>query len=273
MFRRLSEIEKFLAVAEAGKIVAAAHRLAMTQPALTRAVAWLESRFGAPLFERLPTDARPTALGAVAAEQARRLLRAFEEAEDWIGGALAGRSGCIRATADALWMHGVVADAAGVFREAFPGIELRLRSAGRGRGAVPAGGRRQRPALRRYRRPPAPARPSAARAAAGRHHGRGRAPQPPAAGRRGTGRCSTGTAGCSNLPASTNRGLVLAWRTWRGGGAARSPATGADRGVRSDEPGALRIGPHRGAGIRDRRFRRSVALTVRAGRWRRAIPP
>ena len=30
MFRRRSELEKFLAVAEAGKIVAAAHRLAMT---------------------------------------------------------------------------------------------------------------------------------------------------------------------------------------------------------------------------------------------------
>ena len=105
MFRRRSELEKFLAVAEAGKIVAAADRLAVTQPALTRAIARIESRFGAPLFERLPTGVRPTALGAVTAEQARRILRAFEEAEDRIGGTLAGRTlagrtGCIRATAD-----------------------------------------------------------------------------------------------------------------------------------------------------------------------------
>ena len=134
MFRRRSEIEKFLAEAEAGKIVAAADRLAIGQPALTRAIAALESRFGAPLFERLPTGVRPTALGAVAAEQARRLLRAYEEAEDRIGGALAGRNGHIRATADALWMQGVVADAVGRFREGFPGIELRLRSTGRGEG-------------------------------------------------------------------------------------------------------------------------------------------
>ena len=134
MFRARSEIEKFLAVAEAGKIVAAAHRLGMTQPALTRAIARLESRFGAPLFERLPTGVRQTALGAVAAREARRLLRAWEEAEDRIGGALAGRTGLIRATADALWMQAVVADAAGRFREAFPGIELRLRSVGRGEG-------------------------------------------------------------------------------------------------------------------------------------------
>ena len=72
MFRRRSEIEKFLAVAEAGKIVAAADRLAMTQPALTRAIARLERRFGAPLFERLATGVRPTALGATVA--AIRLL-------------------------------------------------------------------------------------------------------------------------------------------------------------------------------------------------------
>ena len=134
MFERRSELEKLVAVAKAGKIVAAAHRLAMTQPALTRAIARLESRFGAPLFERLPTGVRQTALGAVAAEQARRLLRAYEEAEDWIGGALAGRSGCIRATADALWMQAVLPQAVGCFRDGFPGIELRLRSAGRAEG-------------------------------------------------------------------------------------------------------------------------------------------
>ena len=115
MFERRSELEKLVAVAEAGKIVAAADRLAMTQPALTRAIARLESRFGAPLFERLATGVRPTALGATVAEQARRLLRAFEDAEDRIGGALAGRSGRIRATADGLWMQAVMPEAVGRF--------------------------------------------------------------------------------------------------------------------------------------------------------------
>ena len=72
-------------VAEAGKIAPAADRLAIGQPALTRAIAALESRFGAPLFERLPTGVRPTTLGVVAAKQARRRRRAYEEAEDRIG--------------------------------------------------------------------------------------------------------------------------------------------------------------------------------------------
>ena len=134
MFERRSELEKLVAVAEAGKIVAAAQRLAMTQPALTRAIAALESRLGAPLFERLPTGVRPTALGVEAANQARSLLRAWEEVEDRIGGVVAGRCGCIRATADALWMQAVLPRAVGRFRERFPAIELRLRGAGRAEG-------------------------------------------------------------------------------------------------------------------------------------------
>ena len=132
MFRRRGEVEKFLAVAEAGRIVAAANRLAIGQPALTRAIAGLESRFGAPLFERISTGVRLTALGAVAAEQARRLLRAFEEAEDRIGGALAGRSGRIRVTADGFWMEGIVPDEAADFLRFKPMTLSRYRVSGDG---------------------------------------------------------------------------------------------------------------------------------------------
>lgn len=70
MFETRNEL-KLVAVAEAGRIVAAAERLSMTQPALTRAVARLERRAGARLFERLPSGVRLTALGAVALERAR----------------------------------------------------------------------------------------------------------------------------------------------------------------------------------------------------------
>ena len=82
MFRRRSEIENFPAVAEAGKVVATADRLAIGQPALTRATAALKTRFGAPLFERLPAGVRPAAPGTVAAVRTRRSLRAYEEPED-----------------------------------------------------------------------------------------------------------------------------------------------------------------------------------------------
>ena len=53
MFDRRSDLVKLIAVADAGGILAAAERLAITQPALGRVIARLELRFGGRLFERL----------------------------------------------------------------------------------------------------------------------------------------------------------------------------------------------------------------------------
>ena len=51
MFEHHRDLEIFLALADVDRIVAAADRLAIGQPALTRAIARLEERFGAPLPE------------------------------------------------------------------------------------------------------------------------------------------------------------------------------------------------------------------------------
>ena len=128
MFETRSEVEQLLAVAEAGRIVAAAQRLSMSQPALTRAVRKLERRAGGALFERLPTGVRLTALGAAALERARRLRREFADTDEHIGEALAGRDGRFRVTAAPLWMRAVIAPAALRFQKACPGVGLSLRS-------------------------------------------------------------------------------------------------------------------------------------------------
>ena len=129
MFETRSEIQQILAVAETGRIVAAAQRLSMSQPALTRAVAKLERRAGGTLFERLPTGVRPTALGVVALERARRLLREFTDTDEHIGETTAGRDGRFRVTAGALWMQTVIAPAALRFHTVCPGMGLSLRTA------------------------------------------------------------------------------------------------------------------------------------------------
>ena len=128
MFETRSEVEQLLAVAEAGRIVAAAERLSMTQPALTRAIAKLERRAGGRLFERLPTGVRLTALGAVARERARRLRRELADAQEHVAETLAGRGGRLRITAAPLWMRAVVVPAALRFEKAFPGVALTFRS-------------------------------------------------------------------------------------------------------------------------------------------------
>ena len=129
MFDRRGDLVKFLAVAEAGGILAAAERLAVTQPALSRLIARLEARLQGPLFERLPSGVRLTPLGTVAAERARHVLREIEAAEQTIGAAVSGRTGSFRITADPMWMEAVLAPAIARYREALPGVELKLRTA------------------------------------------------------------------------------------------------------------------------------------------------
>ncbi len=129
MFDRRDDLVKFLAVAEAGKLLAAAETLGIAQPALTRAIARLEKRFGGKLFERLPTGVRPTPLGAAAVNLAQGVLREIEAAEEKMEAAVSGRIGRFRITATAMWMQAVLAPACEAFRRKLPGVELVLRTA------------------------------------------------------------------------------------------------------------------------------------------------
>ena len=129
MFERRSDLVKFLTVVEAERIVTAADRLAMTQPALTRVVARLEKEYEGRLFERIPTGVRLTKLGAVVAERARRILREIEDGEETVVAALAGRTGSFRIAAAPVWMQAVLVPAVAAFHAAFPEIELKLRTA------------------------------------------------------------------------------------------------------------------------------------------------
>ena len=134
MFEKRSDLVRFLAVAEAGRIGLAAERLIMTQPALTRIVARLERRFGGRLFERLPQGVRLTALGVTATERARRILREYAAAEHEIDAARSGRTGAFRVTANPVWSEVVVVHAAARFHEVFPAIELDLETTTRAEG-------------------------------------------------------------------------------------------------------------------------------------------
>ena len=92
MFDKRDDLVKFLAVVEAGKILAAADRLAITQPALNRTIKRLQARYGGKLFERLTTGVCLTPLGDTAAGLARGLLREIQVAEEKIEVAVSGRT-------------------------------------------------------------------------------------------------------------------------------------------------------------------------------------
>jgi DNA-binding transcriptional LysR family regulator len=80
---RLNQIRDFLATVETGSIRAAARRLALSQPALTKSLRQLENELGAVLLTRGVRGARPTDLGRAFLARARAvnadLQRAREE--------------------------------------------------------------------------------------------------------------------------------------------------------------------------------------------------
>ncbi|HYN38658.1 MAG TPA: LysR substrate-binding domain-containing protein, partial [Rhodospirillales bacterium] len=96
---RLQTLEVFAAVADAGSLAAAARRLRLSPPAVTRAIAALESRLGARRFNRTTRSLSLTEAGVRFLADARRLLADLEEAERSAAGEAATPSGHLTLTA------------------------------------------------------------------------------------------------------------------------------------------------------------------------------
>lgn len=76
----LRYLRYFVAVAAEGSITAAAHRLRVAQPALSRQLRALEQEIGAPLMDRNSRGVMLTDAGKALAEDARQILEALEAA-------------------------------------------------------------------------------------------------------------------------------------------------------------------------------------------------
>lgn len=79
------DIEAFLAVVDAGSINAAAARLHLTQPAVTRRVQGLEQALGAELLDRQSKPLKPTAAGHDAYRLGRRVLGSVLDLRSGLG--------------------------------------------------------------------------------------------------------------------------------------------------------------------------------------------
>ena len=78
---KLRQLEILLAVADAGSMAKAASRLAISQPAISRAVADAEHTLGVPLFERSKQGANPTQYGRALL---KRGVAAFDEIDQGV---------------------------------------------------------------------------------------------------------------------------------------------------------------------------------------------
>lgn len=119
---RFRELTTFVAVAETGAFNAAARRLKMSPPAVTRLVTALESRLGVQLFTRTTRQVALTEAGARLREDAQRILAELEEAETAAQGATTAPSGHLRLTAPVLFGQHILAPILRDYLDAYPAV-------------------------------------------------------------------------------------------------------------------------------------------------------
>lgn len=119
------------AIAEAGTITAAAERLGLAQPPLTRQIRDLEGRLGVTLFERHPRGVTLTEAGEVFVAEARAVLERAEGIAGAAQRAARGEAGrlAVGYTSSAAF-NPLVTRAIRAYRAAFPAVALSLEEDG-----------------------------------------------------------------------------------------------------------------------------------------------
>ena len=112
---RFQALQVFVKVAEHGGFAAAARDMAMSPPAVTRAVCALEARLGTRLFIRTTRSVRLTPSGERLLQDGRRILIDLKEAEEAAVGSHRAPQGELRITAPVLFGRMFIAPILGDF--------------------------------------------------------------------------------------------------------------------------------------------------------------
>ena len=123
-------IRSFLAVAESGGITAAATRLHITQPALSRRLQQLEQQLGARLLDRGRKGARLTTLGRLVQHEGRVIVARYDLLKEQVRARQELRGGMVRIGGGATAVLAVLPKAIAQFQVAHPAVRFRLKEAG-----------------------------------------------------------------------------------------------------------------------------------------------
>src|SRR5215472_677543 len=126
ILRDAALLRHFLAVAREGSVSAAAGRLAVTQPALTKSIHKLEARLGVTLFERLPRGIALTRYGKTLLPHARRIEAECHFAEVEMQAFRAGKTGRLRVGAGPYFGAAVVPGSIARLQKHFPDVGVEL---------------------------------------------------------------------------------------------------------------------------------------------------
>ena len=121
---RMTAMETFVSVVEAGSFSAAAKRLELGQPAVSKSIAQLEERLGARLLLRSTRGLMPTDAGQRFYEQAKRAIEEADLADDVVRDASMGLSGVLRVSAAVTFTRLHVLPALKSFLDRHPNLKI-----------------------------------------------------------------------------------------------------------------------------------------------------
>jgi len=121
---RLRHLELLVAITDARTMRAAASRLHLSQPALSKMLGEVEAGFGARLFERSPQGLAPNALGQAVTYRARVMLAELARGKDEVDALRTGAEGVLRV--GTLSVTAAVPHAVAQLRERIPGARVQI---------------------------------------------------------------------------------------------------------------------------------------------------
>jgi DNA-binding transcriptional LysR family regulator len=125
----LDHVEAFVAIVRRGGFTRAAATLHLSQPAISRRVHLLEDELGAPLFERIRSGAALTDAGRAFLPHAEALLASRQDGVEAVRALRGGDRGTVTLAIVGTLASTALTERLRRFREAFPAIELRVRTA------------------------------------------------------------------------------------------------------------------------------------------------
>lgn len=122
----ITELQAFLAVHDAGSFSEASRKIHLTQPAVSKRVAQLETRLGKPVFDRVGRHIQLTEAGRILLPHARNILDTVRETIQQIDRLEREPSGCLRmATSYHIGLHYLPPVLKSYYNE-YPDVELDL---------------------------------------------------------------------------------------------------------------------------------------------------
>jgi DNA-binding transcriptional LysR family regulator len=120
------EVQTFVTVADLGTVSKAAERLHITQPALSRQIANLESDLNLKLFDRVGRRLLLTSEGAQLLNECRGLLNYFRSVREHAEALRRGDAGVLRVSASPHLIEGLFPEFLRDYAKRYPNVQVRL---------------------------------------------------------------------------------------------------------------------------------------------------